>query len=94
MNGKSETGNFLGRVVLSQSRSTSFALKQLRQTWYRQHFDPFVVAAQEVPWFFAWRPQAHPGDVGFVVLTNDVQPTRDFSTATMAVTLQMSGVAV
>jgi hypothetical protein len=94
MNGMSETGNFLGRVILSQSRSTSFALKHLGQTWYRQKFDPFVVAAQEQPWFFAWRPTAHPGDVGFVVLTNDVQPTRDFNTATMAVTLQMTGVAV
>jgi hypothetical protein len=94
MNGMSETGNFLGRVILSQSRSTSFSLKHLRQTWYRANFDPFVVAAQEVPFFFAWRPQAHPGDVGYVVLTSDVQPTRDFSTATMAVTLQMNGAAV
>jgi hypothetical protein len=94
MNGMSEAGNFLGRVVLSQSRSTSFALKHLRQTWYRQHFDPFVVAAQEQPWFFAWRPTAHPNDVGYVVLTNDVQPSRSFDTGTMSITLQMNGVAV
>ena len=94
MNGKSETGNFLGRVVLSESRSTSFALNKLRETWYRANFDPFVKAAQEGAFFFAWKPTEHPNDVGFVTLTNDVQPTRDFNTATIAVTLQMSSVAV
>jgi hypothetical protein len=93
MNGKSETGNFLGRVVLSESRSTSFAVKHLTQTWYRQKFDPFVVAAQEIPFFFAWRPQAHPGDVGFVTLTNDVQPSRSFDTGRFSVTLNLNGVS-
>jgi hypothetical protein len=94
MNGKSEMGNFLGRVVLSESRSTSFALKQLRQTWYRSNFDPFVDAAQEGPFFFAWRPQAHPADVGYCTLSNDVQPSRSFDTGRFSVTLQLNGVAV
>jgi hypothetical protein len=94
MNGMSETGNFLGRVVLSESRSTSFALQDLRSVWYRANFDPFVVAAKDVPFFFAWRPQAFPGDVGFVTLTNDVVPSRSFGTGRFSVTLNISGVAV
>jgi hypothetical protein len=94
MNGRSETGNFLGRVILSEARSTTFAVKHLEQNWYRQHFDPFVVAAQESAFFFAWRPTAHPNDVGYCVLTNDVQPSRSFDTGRFSVTLNLNGAAV
>jgi len=94
MSGMSETGNFLGRVVLSKSRATSFSLKLLRATWYRANFDPFVVAATELPFFFAWKPTEFPSDVGYCVLTNDLQPTRDFATGRFSITIQMSGVAI
>ncbi len=94
MDGKSETGNFLGRVVLSEARATTFALQRLRQVWYRAQFDPFVVAAQKSPFFFAWKPSEHPGDAGFCTLSSDPQPSRDFSTGTFGVTLQLNGVSI
>lgn len=92
--GKSATGNFLGRIVLSEARSTSFALKMLRETWYRANMDPFVSASKEDPFFFAWKPQELPNDIGYCAMTNDPQPTRSFDTGTMAVTFQFGGVAV
>jgi hypothetical protein len=94
MNGKSETGNFLGRVVLSETRATSFALNRLRETWYRNNMDEFVLAAREAPFFFAWKPQELPGDVGYCFLTGDPKPTRHFDTKTYAISLDMSGIAV
>jgi hypothetical protein len=94
MTGKSATGNFLGRVVLSEARSTSFALKMLRETWYRANMDAFVRASKEAPFFFAWKPQQLPNDVGYCAMTNDPQPTRHFDTGTIAISLQMGGVAV
>jgi hypothetical protein len=94
MNGMSETGNFLGRIVLSGARQTSFALKQIRQTWYRANMEPFLEAATGHPFFFAWKPTEFPGDVGYVTMSNDPQPSREFDTGRMALTLQMNGVAV
>jgi hypothetical protein len=94
MNGTSETGNFIGRVVLSEMRKASFALQRLRAVWYRASFDPFVVEAQEAPFFFAWKPTEFPNDVGYCTLSADPAPTRDFGTGTMDVTLQLNGVAV
>lgn len=94
MTGKSETGNYLGRVVLSEQRSTQIAFQRLNSTWYRTYMQPFVAAAKASPFFFAWKPQEFRDDVGYCWLTNDPQPSHHFDTGTMALALQMSGVAV
>jgi hypothetical protein len=94
MTGRSETGNFIGRVVLSEQRTTSIPFQRLDATWYRTYMQPFIIAAKQDPFFFAWKPQEFPNDIGFCWLTNDVQPSRHFDTGTMAVTLQMNGVAI
>ena len=94
MNGRSETGNFLGRVVLSESRATSFAVQRIRETFYRNTMDEFVRASREAPFFFAWKPQELPRDVGYCFLTGDPKPTRHFDTKTYAVSFDMSGIAV
>jgi len=94
MTGRSETGNFLGRVVLSESTDTSIAFRQLGATWYRSEMQPFIAAAKSDPFFFAWKPQEFARDVGYCWLTGDPEPTRHFDTGTMAVTLQMGGVAI
>lgn len=94
MDGRSESGHFLGRVVLSEKRQSPFALRYLRDAWYRTEFDPFLKMAQTTPFFFAHKPLEFPGDVGYVTLTNDPQPVRHFDTGTRAVELQMVGVAV
>jgi hypothetical protein len=92
--GISESGHFLGRVVISESRASPFALKLLRATWYRQTMDPMVRVLRTTPVFFAWKPTEFPNDVGFVFVTNNPKPTRHFDTGTMAIDFQMTGVAV
>jgi hypothetical protein len=92
--GISESGHFLGRVVISESRASPFSLKHLPATWYRTYMDPMVKAMKSTPVFFAWKPVEFPRDVGFVFITNDPQPQRSFDTGRMAVEFQMHGVAV
>jgi hypothetical protein len=91
-NGRSESGNFLGRIVLGEQVGTSVALKNLTPGWYRSYLDPFVIAAKESPFFFAWRPGSYPYEVGYAWLTGDPQPTNQLSNGMMSVNLQMSGV--
>jgi hypothetical protein len=92
--GISESGHFLGRVVITEGRSSPFALKMLRATWYRENMDPMVRVLRSTPVFFAWKPQEFPNDVGFVFVTNDPKPSRHFDTGRMAIEFNMTGVAV
>lgn len=87
-----ESGDFLGRIVLSEMHATAAAFSNINPTWYRQKFDPFVQQAQENPFFFAWRPGDYPREVGFAWLTADPKPTNSMSNGLMAVTLNMAAV--
>jgi hypothetical protein len=92
---RSETGQFIGRYVLSQSRSTGYQFQFLDEDFYRSEMDPFLDAASaETPFFAAWKPQEEPADVGYCWLTSDPEPTRHRPTGTMAVTLQVGGFAI
>lgn len=91
-NARSESGNFLGRIVLNQKTGTSLTLQNLTPDWYRANIEPFLLAAQETPFFFAWRPQSYPREVGYGWLTNDPKPQNQRGNGMMSVELQMSGV--
>jgi hypothetical protein len=94
LSGKSETGNFLGRWVLSEERATNFALQHLEPAFYDELMAPFIDAARETPFFFAWQPQKRPREVGYCWMTNDPQPTDQFGVRRKAISLQLGGIAV
>jgi len=91
-NGMSESGNFLGRIVVGQSLETVLSLTNLTPSWYRSNMEPFVTAAREAPFFFAWRPGSYPREVGYAWLNNDPQPVNQRPNGMMGVELKMSGV--
>ena len=43
--GVSESGHFLGSVIIGESRASPFALRMLDAAWYRANMDPFIRAA-------------------------------------------------
>lgn len=92
-NGRSESGHFLGRIVTGEYRQSSAFFDFLEPDWYREHFEPFVKAAQEQPFFFAWRPGDYPEEVGFAWLTDDIRPVNSLPNGMMRVALDMQGVA-
>jgi len=92
-NGRAESGAFLGRVVIGEGRSTTILFNNLKPDWYRTYFDPFVDAAAEIPFFFAWRPGSYPTEVGFVWLTSDPRPSNQRHNGMMQVTLEVNGIA-
>jgi hypothetical protein len=91
-NGRSESGNFMGRIVTGSRTQTSVHLANLTPAWYRTELEPFLQAAQEAPFFFAWRPSSYPREVGYAWLTNDPQPSNQRSNGMMQVELQMAGI--
>ena len=93
VNGQSESGNYLGRIITGSSISTSVSLTHLKPDWYREYFDPFVLASQATPFFFGWRPQSYPAESGYSWLTNNPSPTNMMANGMMQVTLEVAGVS-
>jgi hypothetical protein len=92
INAKSENGSFLGRIVLNEMTKTSVALENLTPDWYRTYFDPFVTAAREDPFFWAWRPSSYPAECGYAWLTNDPKPNNSLPNGMMQVSFEISGI--
>jgi hypothetical protein len=93
VNGKSESGNFLGRIVLNEWNSTGLSLQNLTPAWVRASLMPFVRACKEQPFFFAWRPSSYPYEVGYCWMTNDPKPSNQSPNGMMQVEFNMSGIA-
>jgi hypothetical protein len=91
-NARSESGDFLGRIVLNETTKTTLNLLNLTPDWYRSYMEPFLIQAQEHPFFFAWRPSDYPREVGYAWLTNDPAPTNALANGMMSVALEMAGV--
>lgn len=89
--GFSEGGQFLGRVKTRQALRGSADFRNITPSWYRETFDPFVVAAEESPFFFAWRPDSYPDEVGFMWLDGDPEATNDLPNGLMALSFSMNG---
>lgn len=93
VNGMSESGNFMGRIVLGEYRESKAQFEWFTSSFYRSNIDDFIVAAQERPFFWVWSPEEYPAEVGYVWLTNDAQPHVDPVTRRIALELDMRGVA-
>lgn len=93
-NGKSERGDFLGRIVTSQFiDGVSHAYKYLTPDWYRANMAPFLEAAQQdSPFFYAFAPDDYPLEVAYVWLNGDPIGMTDPVTKRMHVTLALGGI--
>lgn len=89
-NGYSEGGHFLGNIVVSETKSSRVTLQNLNPTWYRTYFDPFVEARD--PFFWAWRPQSYPNEVGFAWVIGSPQPSNQRANGMMQIEMQINGI--
>jgi hypothetical protein len=91
-NHRSISGDFLGRIVLSRKTRTQVALENLTPAWYRTYLEPFRAAAEDLPFFFAWRPSSYPYEVGFVWVANDPQPQNQLPNGMVSFSMDVEGV--
>jgi hypothetical protein len=92
-NGQSESGQFLGRIVTTEYRQSKVPLSLLDPTWYRANFDPFLAQADEHPFFWAWRPNTYPDEVGYAWLANQPAPAPAPPSNLIALELDVTGIA-
>jgi hypothetical protein len=92
VNGRSENGNFLGRIVLNSFTSTQINMQNITPAFYRTYIDPFIIDSKENPFFFAWRPSTYPTEVGYAWMTNDPQPNNQGPNGNVQISFEMRGV--
>lgn len=88
----SEAGQFTARSIIRQGNGATFDWKHLTADWYRQYFDPFVLAARTLPFFIAWRPGTFPEEVGYVWTSQDISPSNMGVRDLMSVSMSVVGV--
>ena len=93
VNGVSESGQFLGRIITTSWRETKVDLLLIDPDTYRSDIDPFLEAAQENPFFFAWRPVRYPDEVGYCWLINEPEPVNEGPSGLVALELHLQGIA-
>lgn len=76
-NSRTESGEWIGRSIKSQGYTGQVKFDKLFADWYRQYFDPFVVAAIEKPFFFSWRPDEYPQDAAYCWTDGDIKPSNN-----------------
>lgn len=92
-NGKSESGNFLGRIVTGEVTNSSAAFANIDPARYRSRIDPFVKASKDTPFFWAWRPGDYPLETGFAWMTNSPVPSNTGMNGMMSIQFQFEGIS-
>lgn len=92
-NGQSETGQFLGRIVTGAELGSAAAWRGLDPDWYRTDMAPFVEASDQRPFFFSWRPESRPLEVGYAWLSQTPSPTIEKNDELLAIQLDMGAIA-
>jgi len=93
INGISQSGEYLGEVVLNRSLSTSVSLQNLTPGWYRNNLDPFFSQVPRPPCFWAWRPAGYPAEIGYCWVEGNPRPTNQRSNGMMQVDWNFRGIA-
>lgn len=89
--GRSESGQFLGRVMRREFLETSVDLQNLTPMWYREYLDPFFQAARTDAFFWSWRPQQYPDESGYAWLTSDPKVSNQRPNGMMQASFSMQG---
>jgi hypothetical protein len=89
--GKSESGAFLGRIMKNSGFVSPATISNMSKDFVRSDLMPFIVFAQENPFFWAWSPNTYPNETAYAWLENDARPVFDID-GYASVDLQMRGV--
>jgi hypothetical protein len=91
-NGRSEAGQFLGRIVMQEFVKNTIPLSLIDPLYFRNHIADFLVFSKANPFFFAWRPQTYPQEIGYCHMTNDPLPLNEAPHGLVAMQMEMTGV--
>jgi hypothetical protein len=68
-NGRSQSGNFLGSIVTGRKVALKLPFSLYTPDWERANFRPWLQSGRNDPFFFVWRPDTYPDEVGYLWLS-------------------------
>jgi len=89
---RSESGQYLGRVIRRQFYETSIDLENMEPDTMRTEIQPFIDSIADRAFFWAWRPAAYPAEVGFVWAMGDVNPANQRANGMMQWNAAIQGI--
>ena len=92
INGVSESGQYLGEIVVRQTNSTTVSLQNLTANWYRTELDPFFALKPRPPCFYAWRPEGYPMEVGYCWIEGKTNMSNQRSNGMVQCSFTMRGI--
>lgn len=90
--GRSENGQFLGRMVRQEFLEHTIEQKNITPEWARSKLLPFLDAARTEPFFWAWRPSQYPGECAFGWLMDDPTTTNSGPHKYMTTSLKIQSI--
>lgn len=91
--GRAELGQFLGRIVLSETTVTQLSLQNILASFYRSDMEPWRLASIARPFFFAWRPGTYPYEIGYCWATGDMRVENQRTNGMVKVSLSVQGIS-
>lgn len=90
----SRGGQFLGQSFQRNGVKGTASFKFLGADWVRQNFDPFIRAARQYPYFFAWNQAVFPDEIAYVWTPQDIVPAYMGVVDQMEVSWEMRGLGL
>lgn len=92
VNGMSESGRFIGRIVIGENYNTDIELNNITPSFFRNKINPFFIDAEEKPFFFAWRPKDYGDEVGYAWFRQNGSMTNQLSNGFVNISFPISAV--
>ncbi|NTW98522.1 MAG: hypothetical protein HGB35_01015 [Geobacteraceae bacterium] len=94
VNGLSESGAFLGRIIRGTTYGSTVSIKNMTPEWYRSTFERFIAVAKTSAWFYAWRLADYPEEIGYCWVKGGVAvPEKSGPKGFMSVSFDIQGIA-
>lgn len=94
-NGTSESGEYLGSIILGAGLRSTAEVPEIDPDYFDQKLQPFVSAAnRKQPFFFAWSPVKHPGQVAYAWLASAASAPVNRGTGQRSLSLDMAGLSI
>lgn len=92
VNGTSESGNFVGRLLRNLYAEADIQFSYFSNDWFKAEMVPFIASTKLAPFFLALTPDTWPEDVGYCWLIKDAVPQFEPITERFHLTLEMRAI--
>lgn len=76
VNSRADGGDFLGRSLIRKGSKTGFNVSAVPASWVRDNWEPFLIVANEQPFYHAWNTVDFPFEVAYCFTEDNVaKPT-------------------